>query len=147
MEEIEFKTIRPSDKGFFDIYNEVLSWDDNHTYFPNTDHKEDFDLYNLIQTGVICYYKDELIGYGTMTHFSNTNISYIINPKYRGQGYGKKLVEYLISRSYRKYGASCTINAEILKDNIESISLIESCDFSMDHSKDKTIVYTKKFEL
>ena len=143
---LEFKIISTLDESFIDIYNEVFMWDKENMFFQGNNMIEDFSLYDRLKKIIVCYLDKELVGYGEISYFLAIYVSYIINPKFRRYGYGKKLVEYLVSIcNHHKF--IDVISAEILKENSQSIEFIKKCGFSYDYSNGGKVIYSKKLQL
>ncbi len=160
---LNFKPIISDDKDFYELYNKAYSWDKNHYCFQSKELPEFLPLFSSF----FALYKDtDFIGYGIFNYSISTNhsrvkifdnsieekeqskqpdkinLAYIINPDYRNQGYGTKLLEYLIEEA-KKRKSFDLIEVEVLKHNLESISLIEKQDFEFKYFDDKKIVFEK----
>lgn len=155
--ELEFKILRTVNK---ELYNEVLKWDTDETYDTNRNQslmEAELEIPNPYRYHVTCYIDDNFIGYGEIVYFPSTGyrykqtseyteISVIINPMCRNNGYGKKLVEYLCGISIKEFYCS-NIKVQILKENISSITMIENSDFSLEKTDSEKLYFYKKYEL
>ena len=155
--------------NLYELYSKAYSWDKNNYCFPS---KELSEFLGLFRSHYALYEDDNFIGYGihhlhipinpnvrivlnsldekeetkkeikTPLEPSKINLAYIIHPEYRHQGYGTKLVNYLIEKAEEKKNYDL-IEVEILKKNVESISLIEKFDFEFKYFDDNKIVFQK----
>lgn len=142
MENLNFRILNIKDKDLYDIRNIVYTWDKKHYCF---EHQENFIELDLIFKKQIAMFKDdELIGYGEITNFPKVepSISYIINPEYRKNGYGKKLVVYLLKIAKEEIVKNY-VKIEVLKKNLTGISFAESLDVDFLYFDDKKIVFKK----
>jgi RimJ/RimL family protein N-acetyltransferase len=81
---------------------------------------------------------DKYIGFiGFLNYNNDIYISININPDFRGNGYGSKILKEVLNKI--EYGI--TINAEIIKDNLASIKLFEKCGFKLVNTDDDLLIY------
>lgn len=73
-------------------------------------------------------------------------ISYLISGNFRGMGYGRKLIELVISEvEANLHHIECLI-AEVKPENLASRHIFQSLCFDESISEDKIIVYRKKIK-
>lgn len=151
MENISFKIYKGDEpvKEYLKINKEARSWDKKNMCFNPK--RNDVDLDALLSKKVIMYYKEEMIGYGSiMFEFSfadkesNIGLAYVIKPKYRNKGYGNYLLKYLIKYCKENYSNCNKIKVSIYKNNFPSITLAENNGFDFDDFDDSEIHFSKK---
>lgn len=145
MKNLSFKIISGNDKNNEDILNIVDSWDKKQFYFVEPENETDYLEQNSIhEVQVLMYEDDELIGYGTLNNFIffESSISYIINPKYRKKGYGRKLVKYLLELAKNTY-LNDFAKILVLKKNLIGIKFAESLQPDFLYFDDRKIVFKK----
>ena len=153
----------------YELYSKAYSWDKNNTCFTGKHSKESF---GILRQHFAMFQENEFIGYGIHNYESNLrpniqvllsyighpedmtlentmlheprkiNIAYIINPDYRNLGYGTLLVDYLVKEAEKNTDYDL-IEATILKENTESLSLIKKFDFEQKSSDYDKIVFQK----
>ncbi|MBP5444805.1 MAG: GNAT family N-acetyltransferase [Acholeplasmatales bacterium] len=76
-------------------------------------------------------HNEEVIGFFTLRYrvesVNDLTIGFvIINPKYRGQGFGKKMLDLAINLAFSKF-KSDSVNLRVFKDNIEAYNCYKKC--------------------
>ncbi|WP_413574562.1 GNAT family N-acetyltransferase [Bdellovibrio sp. HCB290] len=82
----------------------------------------------------------EWLPIGEVTLASNTLPIVIGDPRYRGRGVGKKVIQLLLSQAREKGWDKVTLKG-IYKDNISSQRAFESCGFIKVGESDKCYIY------
>ncbi len=93
-----------------------------------------FDFDNEIKKIFLIEEKDMIIAYIYLHVFDHDSINildFFVKENYRNKGYGKKLIEYIISKYKQK------IFLEVRESNINAIKLYEKFDFKTIHIRKK----------
>lgn len=147
MENVSFRVVKKLDDDLKELYDEAYSWDKDKYCFESYD--ENIEINSILETTIVMYLDNELIGYGTIFPINNgdeiikINISCIIKPECRGMGYGTLLINYIIKHCKKIYVGQ-ELRVIIYKDNLSSISMIENNNFDFDHFDDDKIYFSKK---
>ena len=70
----------------------------------------------------------------------------ILDPKYRGQGYGKKMLDLAINLAFSKY-KSDNVNLRVFKDNLEAYKCYKKCGLKENGIKDSYNLMDKDWEV
>ena len=129
-ETIKLKTLE------LDDFEDVFEWRKNlitrkmFRYTGRVDRNKFYDIFvnYLNDLSFIALYNDNKIGFIRLEnmHRGTYEISINVNPKYRGKGYGKRILNKLLEK---KINGVDLIFSSIKKNNIPSIKLFLSCGF------------------
>ena len=95
--------------------------------------------------------EEEVIGFFTLRYrLENVNdltIGFvIINPKYRGLGYGKKMLDLAINLAFNKY-KSDGVNLRVFKDNNEAYNCYKKCGLKENGITDSYLILGKNWDV
>ena len=95
--------------------------------------------------------EEEVIGFFTLRYkiesVNDLTIGFvIIDPKYRGCGYGKKMLELAINLAFSKY-KSDSVNLRVFKDNVDAYKCYKSCGLKEKGIKDSYKIMDKDWEV
>lgn len=95
----------------------------------------------------IFYHEEKPVGQIRLNYLSrNALISYSISKEFRGQGFGKKIIN-LIDEIIRKYHSEITLLiAKVKPENIASCKIFENNNFVMKISNDIMVEYVKEIQ-
>ena len=145
-------------------YLKAYQWDRYKLCFPcglepieSITEDENYGLYlnhNLIGYGTIMVIEEEKLRYIPNEKWLKNSIhlecgvhkaelSLIIHPKYQHNGYGKKLLNYMIEEANKNYDS---VIAVIYKNNKKSLSLVEKSDFDFLSFSEDQIIFEKKLD-
>lgn len=94
---------------------------------------------------------DEVIGFFTL-RYKEENVNdltigfVIIDPKYRGLGYGKKMLNLAINLAFNKY-KSDGVNLRVFKDNINAYNCYKSVGLKENGITDSYLILGKNWEV
>ena len=94
---------------------------------------------------------DEVIGFFTLRYklesVNALTIGFvIIDPKYRGLGYGKKMLDLAINLAFNEY-KSDSVNLRVFKDNIEAYNCYKKCGLKENGITDSYVILDKNWEV
>lgn len=97
---------------------------------------------NLYSASYTFVYKvgENIVGFATMDAHACIKNLYVFS-KYRRNGYGRDIVDYIISFGKNKHNVNCY--AKIRFSNIPSKQLFESMAFRLDKKNDNVLTYSK----
>lgn len=97
---------------------------------------------NLCQASYTFVYKigNDIVGFATMDAHNCIKNLYVF-AKYRRNGYGRDIINYIISIGNRKYQVKCF--AKIRTTNLPSKQLFESMNFNLDVTTNNVHTYSK----
>ena len=95
--------------------------------------------------------EEEVIGFFTLRYkiesVNDLTIGFvIIDPNYRGYGYGKKMLELAINLAFSKY-KSDSVNLRVFKDNVDAYKCYKSCGLKENGIKDSYKIMDKDWEV
>lgn len=70
----------------------------------------------------------------------------ILDPKFRGQGYGKKMLDLAINLAFIKY-KSDSVNLRVFKDNLEAYKCYKKCGLKENGVRDSYNLMDKDWEV
>lgn len=110
-----------------------ISWEEHSLWFDKKIKNKDSQIFIFFTTdniGMIRVDKNELV----------SNISYNVNPFYRGQGYGGRMINWLISQSQFK-----NLTAEVMSGNLASHKIFLNNDFQINKQFKKDGILITKY--
>ena len=146
--------------------NTILSWTDNIESFyrwsagvlgtyPIDDVKFNDRIKELKSTKLFYPYvvklNDEVIGFFTLRYkvesVNDLTIGFVIlDPKVRGAGYGKKMLDLAINLAFSKY-KSDNVNLRVFKDNIEAYNCYKKCGLKENGVTDTYEILDSKWDV
>ena len=94
---------------------------------------------------------NEVVGFFTLRYrvesVNDLTIGFVIlDPKFRGQGYGKKMLDLAINLAFSKY-KSDNVNLRVFKDNLEAYKCYKKCGLKENGVKDSYNLMDKDWEV